>query len=127
MREDRGINGDAQRIEQLGWMLFLKIFDDKDQELELLDDVINPEEQFRKLFGQLCKTNLRFRTNLRKERRLNYRKVWQNRGELPVGLIVGCVEIFKIISTTPTPLLTKEVSLIFRVTFTTPINASPLT
>ncbi|MCB0490718.1 MAG: class I SAM-dependent DNA methyltransferase [Cyclobacteriaceae bacterium] len=36
MREDRGINGDAQRIEQLGWMLFLKIFDDKDQELELL-------------------------------------------------------------------------------------------
>jgi len=38
MREDRGINGDAQRIEQLGWMLFLKIFDDKDQELELLDD-----------------------------------------------------------------------------------------
>lgn len=38
MREDRGINGDAQRIEQLGWMLFLKIFDDKDQELELLDE-----------------------------------------------------------------------------------------
>jgi type I restriction enzyme M protein len=38
MREDRGINGDAQRIEQLGWMLFLKIFDDKDLELELLDD-----------------------------------------------------------------------------------------
>ena len=25
MREDTGINGDAQRIEQLGWMLFLKI------------------------------------------------------------------------------------------------------
>ncbi len=38
MREDRGINGDAQRIEQLGWMLFLKIFDDKDLELELLVD-----------------------------------------------------------------------------------------
>jgi type I restriction enzyme M protein len=38
MREDRGINGDAQRIEQLGWMLFLKIFDDKDQELEMLMD-----------------------------------------------------------------------------------------
>lgn len=38
MREDKGINGDAQRIEQLAWMLFLKIFDDKDQELELLDD-----------------------------------------------------------------------------------------
>lgn len=38
MREDRGINGDAQRIEQLGWMLFLKIFDDKDQELELIEE-----------------------------------------------------------------------------------------
>jgi type I restriction enzyme M protein len=36
--EDRGINGDAQRIEQLGWMLFLKIFSDKDKELELMDD-----------------------------------------------------------------------------------------
>jgi type I restriction enzyme M protein len=32
------LNGDAQRIEQLGWMLFFKIFSDKDQELELLDD-----------------------------------------------------------------------------------------
>ena len=37
MRKDRGINGDAQRIEQLGWMLFLKILDDQDQELELMD------------------------------------------------------------------------------------------
>jgi type I restriction enzyme M protein len=36
MREDRGINGDAQRIEQLSWLLFLKIFDDKDFELESL-------------------------------------------------------------------------------------------
>ncbi len=38
MRQDIGLNGDAQRIEQLGWMLFLKIFSDKDRELELLDD-----------------------------------------------------------------------------------------
>lgn len=38
MRQDKGLNGDAQRIEQLGWMLFLKIFDDKDIEMELLDD-----------------------------------------------------------------------------------------
>lgn len=38
MRGDRGINGDAQRIEQLGWMLFLKIFDDKDIEMETLDE-----------------------------------------------------------------------------------------
>ena len=38
MWQDTGLNGDAQRIEQLGWMLFLKIFYDKDKELELLDD-----------------------------------------------------------------------------------------
>lgn len=38
MWQDMGLNGDAQRIEQLGWMLFLKIFSDKDKELELLDD-----------------------------------------------------------------------------------------
>jgi len=36
--EDQGISGDAQRLEQLGWMLFLKIIDDKDQELELIRD-----------------------------------------------------------------------------------------
>ena len=38
MRDDRGISGDGQRIEQLAWMLFLKIMDDKDQELEVMDD-----------------------------------------------------------------------------------------
>lgn len=38
MWQDSGLNGDAQRIEQLGWMLFLKIFSDKDLELELLDE-----------------------------------------------------------------------------------------
>lgn len=38
MWQDTGLNGDAQRVEQLGWMLFLKIFSDKDLELELLDD-----------------------------------------------------------------------------------------
>lgn len=38
MWQDTGLNGDAQRIEQLGWILFLKIFSDKDKELELLDD-----------------------------------------------------------------------------------------
>ena len=29
MWQDTGLNGDAQRIEQLGWMLFLKIFSEK--------------------------------------------------------------------------------------------------
>jgi type I restriction enzyme M protein len=38
MRKDVGVDGDAQRIGQLGWMLFLKIFDDREEERELLDD-----------------------------------------------------------------------------------------
>jgi type I restriction enzyme M protein len=35
MRQDSGVDGDAQRISQLCWMFFLKILDDQDQELEL--------------------------------------------------------------------------------------------
>ena len=38
MRKDPGVSGDAQRIEQLGWMFFLKIMDDKDEESELVHD-----------------------------------------------------------------------------------------
>jgi type I restriction enzyme M protein len=38
MRQDKGVNGDAQRLEQMGWMLFLKIFDAKDEELEDMDE-----------------------------------------------------------------------------------------
>ncbi len=38
MRKDAGVDGDAQRIGQLCWMFFLKIIDDQDQELELLQD-----------------------------------------------------------------------------------------
>src|SRR4026209_1372160 len=34
MRQDSGVDGDAQRISQLCWMFFLKIIDDQDQELE---------------------------------------------------------------------------------------------
>ena len=30
MRNDAGINGDAQRIEQIAWMLFLKVYDAKE-------------------------------------------------------------------------------------------------
>src|SRR5580658_1683040 len=37
MRKDSGVDGDAQRISQLCWMFFLKIIDDQDQELELLN------------------------------------------------------------------------------------------
>jgi len=38
MRKDAGVDGDAQRVSQLGWMLFLKVLDDRDAEKELLDD-----------------------------------------------------------------------------------------
>jgi type I restriction enzyme M protein len=37
MRKDVGVDGDAQRIGQLVWMLFLKIFDDREAELELVE------------------------------------------------------------------------------------------
>lgn len=38
MRKDAGTYGDAQRLEQLGWMFFLKIFDDREKEIQLLLD-----------------------------------------------------------------------------------------
>ena len=38
MRKDAGTYGDAQRLEQLGWMFFLKIFDDREKEMEILRD-----------------------------------------------------------------------------------------
>jgi type I restriction enzyme M protein len=38
MRQDTGVDGDAQRISQLCWMFFLKIIDDQDQELEITHD-----------------------------------------------------------------------------------------
>lgn len=38
MRNDAGINGDAQRIEQIAWMLFLKVYDSKEQDWEMDDD-----------------------------------------------------------------------------------------
>jgi len=37
MRQDAGVDGDAQRISQLCWMFFLKILDDQDQQFELMD------------------------------------------------------------------------------------------
>lgn len=42
MRQDAGVDGDAQRISQLVWMIFLKIFDAKEEEWELMDDDYTP-------------------------------------------------------------------------------------
>lgn len=47
MRNDAGINGDAQRIEQIAWMLFLKVYDAKEQDWEFGNEnyqSIIPEE-----------------------------------------------------------------------------------
>ena len=47
MRGDSGINGDAQRIEQMTWLLFLKVYDAKEEDWEFHDDnyeSIIPEE-----------------------------------------------------------------------------------
>lgn len=38
MRNDPGINGDAQRIEQIAWMLFLKVYDAKEDDWEMIED-----------------------------------------------------------------------------------------
>jgi type I restriction enzyme M protein len=38
MRQDVGVDGDAQRLSQLCWMFFLKIIDDQDQQFEMMQD-----------------------------------------------------------------------------------------
>ena len=38
MRKDAGVDGDAQRLAQLGWIFFLKIFDDRESQLEVMED-----------------------------------------------------------------------------------------
>ena len=46
-RNDAGVNGDAQRIEQMSWLLFLKIYDSREMVWELEEDdyeSIIPEE-----------------------------------------------------------------------------------
>ena len=43
MRIDEGVDGDAQRISQLTWMIFLKIFDDREMEYEAFEeDYVSP-------------------------------------------------------------------------------------
>ena len=44
MRKDDGVDGDAQRIGQLTWMLFLKVFDQKEEEWE--DDAKDKKKQY---------------------------------------------------------------------------------
>ena len=65
MRKDVGVDGDAQRIGQLVWLLFLKIWDDREQELELMEDGFeSPLVNFRWLENGEARTapDLRWRT-----------------------------------------------------------------
>ena len=49
MRNDAGINGDAQRIEQMAWMLFLKVYDSKEQDWEF------DEEGYKSIIPEPCR------------------------------------------------------------------------
>lgn len=49
MRNDAGINGDAQRIEQIVWILFLKVYDAKEENWEFIDD------HFQSIIPQECR------------------------------------------------------------------------
>lgn len=49
MRMDAGINGDAQRIEQMVWMLFLKVYDAKEDDWEL------NEKNYKSIIPEECR------------------------------------------------------------------------
>lgn len=49
MRNDAGINGDAQRIEQIAWMLFLKVYDTKENDWEF------DEENYKSIIPEQCR------------------------------------------------------------------------
>ena len=49
MRNDAGINGDAQRIEQITWLLFLKVYDAKEQDWEF------DEEDYQSIIPEPCR------------------------------------------------------------------------
>ena len=49
MRNDAGVNGDAQRIEQIVWILFLKVYDAKEENWEFYDD------KFQSIIPEACR------------------------------------------------------------------------
>lgn len=53
MRKDDGVDGDAQRIGQLTWMLFLKIYDQREEEWE--DDAADAGTKFRSVIPDGCR------------------------------------------------------------------------
>src|SRR4051794_22000617 len=53
MRKDDGVDGDAQRIGQLTWMLFLKIYDQREDEWE--DDAKDKGKKFKSVLPKECR------------------------------------------------------------------------
>ncbi len=53
MRKDDGVDGDAQRIGQLTWMLFLKVYDQREEEWE--DDAADAGKKFRSVMPEGCR------------------------------------------------------------------------
>lgn len=53
MRKDDGVDGDAQRIGQLTWMLFLKIFDQREEEWE--DDAADSQRKYISPIPEKCR------------------------------------------------------------------------
>ncbi len=49
MRNDAGINGDAQRVEQIAWMLFLKVYDAKENDWE------GDEKDYQSIIPEPCR------------------------------------------------------------------------
>jgi type I restriction enzyme M protein len=73
MRKDVGVDGDAQRIGQLVWLLFLKIWDDREHEQELLEDAyVSPL------------VNVRWRTGDKAEKAKDLR--WRSWAANPEGM-----------------------------------------
>lgn len=65
MRKDYGVDGDAQRIGQLVWLLFLKIWDDREREQELVEPgFISPlrDVTWNEGANKLAAADLRWRT-----------------------------------------------------------------
>ena len=53
MRKDDGVDGDAQRIGQLTWMLFLKVFDQREEEWE--DDAVDKPKPYASPMPEECR------------------------------------------------------------------------
>lgn len=53
MRKDDGVDGDAQRIGQLTWMLFLKIYDQREDDWE--DDARDKKKKFKSVMPEECR------------------------------------------------------------------------